>query len=178
MRSIDGCCIWFYFITLLFIPHHCGRTCQVIKKQHATIICMFYFISLKLGMIHSISTWSPPSWVFWRQGMYQSHRNSCQGQIKNCEEKRFGARPNVVVICDERASQTLKVRTSKHGQWQFDNLYCKFVDSLVLLEHKELCFLLWMQNKEQAWRLMFYSFEFFRLNEIGWIKSRGIYKPL
>lgn len=53
------------------------------------------------GMIHSISAWSPPSWVFWRQGMYQIHSYSCQGQIKNCEEKRSGTRPNVVIICDE-----------------------------------------------------------------------------
>ncbi len=55
-------------------------------------------------MIHSISEGSSP-YLQYFEGKELCHfgryKNPCQGQIKNCEEKRFGTLPNVVVICRE-----------------------------------------------------------------------------
>lgn len=119
-RSIDGCCIWFYFIALLFIPHHCGRTCEVIKKQHATIICTFYFISLKLGNDpFNFSMITPILSILKARNVSESQEFMPRSD-QELRRKTVWDSAECGGHLWWRASQTLKVRTSKHGQ--FDSL--------------------------------------------------------
>lgn len=101
-----------------FIYH--SAVYQVIKKQHATIICMFYFISLKLGNDpFNFSMITPILSIL-------KARNVSDSQLFMPRSDQELRRKTVwdSAECGHhlwwRASQTLKVRTSKHGQ--FDSL--------------------------------------------------------